>query len=234
MTDTVFYKIDLLVNGHEKINDLCPVVIEHTTEVCCENAVPLTWIICGTIGVIVFLVLLALIAWRLIGNYNTRKNNRLEWKNQERDRCYKLKQDYQSKVLDAYQQNNKVSDYIEEIGKVVDAMKAKNNTVSEYFEKTGVQIAALNVCPEGESQNNDQEILAKIKKIFEDEKNKTKKEEKELQEILDKISNLKGELEKVIDGYPKILKRYIDELNNRISDLNTKLQIETNDESPKE
>ena len=65
MTDTVFYKIDLLVNGHEKINDLCPVVIEHTTEVCCENAVPLTWIICGTIVIVVIIMALSLRGWHI-------------------------------------------------------------------------------------------------------------------------------------------------------------------------
>ena len=101
MTDTVTYKIDLLVNGQETINNLCPFVIEHTTKTCGQNAVPLALIICCTIIIVAIIAAISIWGWHKRKNKieklaDLRKEN--EALKKQNDRLQISKNDYTGKL----------------------------------------------------------------------------------------------------------------------------------------
>lgn len=110
MVDTIYYKFDLLVNGQERINDLCPIVIEQTTNACGQNAVPLAWIICGAIVIISIVAALSIRGWQIRKN-KFAKLDELKKENEE------LKNKDENSQISKTEYAGKLAAFFEELSK---------------------------------------------------------------------------------------------------------------------
>lgn len=110
MVDTIYYKFDLLVNGQERINDLCPIVVEQTTKACGPNAVPLAWIICGTIVIVSIVAALSIRGWQIRKN----KFAKLDELKKENE---KLKQENDRTKISQTEYTGKLAAFLEELSK---------------------------------------------------------------------------------------------------------------------
>lgn len=110
MVDTIYYKFDLLVNGQERINDLCPIVIEQTTNTCGQNAVPVAWIICGTIVIVSIVAALSIRGWHIRKN----KFAKLDELKKENE---KLKQENDRTKISQTEYTGKLAAFLEELSK---------------------------------------------------------------------------------------------------------------------
>ena len=110
MVDTIYYKFDLLVNGQERINDLCPIVVEQTTKACGQNAVPLAWIICGTIVIVSIVAALSIREWHI------RKNKFAELDELKKEN-EKLKQENDRTKISQTEYTGKLAAFLEELSK---------------------------------------------------------------------------------------------------------------------
>lgn len=110
MVDTIYYKFDLLVNGQERINDLCPIVVEQTTKACGQNAVPLAWIICGAIVIISIVAALSIRGWQIRKN----KFAKLDELKKENE---KLKQENDRTKISQTEYTGKLAAFFEELSK---------------------------------------------------------------------------------------------------------------------
>lgn len=111
MVDTIYYKFDLLVNGQERINDLCPIVIEQTTNACGPNAVPLAWIICGTIVIVSIVAALSIRGWHIRKNKFAKSLDELEKENE------KLKKKNDDPQISKTEYTGKLAAFLEELSK---------------------------------------------------------------------------------------------------------------------
>ena len=109
MVDTIYYKFDLLVNGQERINDLCPIVIEQTTNACDPNAVPLAWIICGAIVIVSIVAALSIRGWHI------RKNKFAEFDELKKENEELKKEKDKTKIIQTY--TGKLAAFLEELSK---------------------------------------------------------------------------------------------------------------------
>lgn len=109
MVDTIYYKFDLLVNGQERINDLCPIVIEQTTNACGPNAVPLAWIICGTIVIVSIVAALSIRGWHI------RKNKFAKFDELKKENEELKKEKDKTRISQTY--TGKLAAFLEELSK---------------------------------------------------------------------------------------------------------------------
>lgn len=97
--DTLYLTGDLIAEKLCKCNDVLP-IIQQTKEPCCDNAITITHIICVTLAVVTFLFIIGWLIKPLIESCHKDKEKQKERKFQERECCIKLRQSYQSKLLD--------------------------------------------------------------------------------------------------------------------------------------
>lgn len=109
MVDTIYYKFDLLVNGQERINDLCPIVIEQTTNTCGQNAVPLAWIICGAIVIVSIVAALSIRGWHI------RKNKFAKFDELKKENEELKKEKDKTRISQTY--TGKLAAFLEELSK---------------------------------------------------------------------------------------------------------------------
>lgn len=132
--DTNYYRIELLTNGQGKLSDFCPIVIDNTTKACSENAVAIAHTICTAIVVVAALIVAGIIVWRIIEQCHKRRVAEIDTLRQERESLYKLKSNYQARILDkivsqmedkSESYNEELKKYIEEIDKIIESIDVK-------------------------------------------------------------------------------------------------------------
>lgn len=109
MVDTIYYKIDLLVNGQERINVLCPIVIEQATKACGQNAVLIAGIICGAIVIVSIVAALSIRGWHI------RKNKFAEFDELKNENEELKKEKDKTKIIQTY--TGKLAAFLEELSK---------------------------------------------------------------------------------------------------------------------
>ncbi len=98
--DTLYLTGDLVAEKLCGCKEALPVIIQQTKEPGCNNATTITHIICVTMAVVTFLFILGWLIKPLIESCHKDKEKQKERKFQERESCIKLRQSYQSKLLD--------------------------------------------------------------------------------------------------------------------------------------
>ena len=119
--DTIYLTGDMIAEKLCKCNDALPIIIQQTKEPCCDNgfATQITQIICVTIVVVVLLFILGWLIKPLLESCNKNKEQKNERKYQERESCIKLRQSYQSKLLEELQSANINQDYKDKLEKYI-------------------------------------------------------------------------------------------------------------------
>ena len=123
--DTIFLTGDLLAEKLCGCKEALPVIIQQTKEPCCDNATTITHIICVTVALVAFLIIIGWLIKPLIENFHKNKEKEYERKFQERESCIKLRQSYQSKLLDENKnedKKNKLEEYIGELNTRIDEL----------------------------------------------------------------------------------------------------------------
>lgn len=112
--DTIYFTGDLLVGKVSGCNDVLPIVIKQTTEPCCENTNEIVGMLCNAMVPIVLIAVVGWLIWRIVSQYQKNKNSESERKYKERESLIKLKQEYESKILDEFSSYKKVAEFIQE------------------------------------------------------------------------------------------------------------------------
>lgn len=133
--DTISLTGDLIAEKLCKCNVALPVIIQQTKEPCCDNVTTITQVICVTIALVAFLLIIGWLIKPLIES--CRKNNEKEHerKFQERESCIKLKYSYQSKLLDELHSANINKDYKDKLEGYIAELNTRINDLNKKLER---------------------------------------------------------------------------------------------------
>lgn len=157
IVNQIFDTCGLMVVKLEGINGIQPFVMEHTTKTCSENAVPLAWIVCGTIVIIALLVTMSLLAKKAMFYFHEKKVAEKNRNNQEEDRKNKQIAEYQSKIIEFIKEerlsikkikNDQIESTLkkaEEVSIIIDKTQTKINETIDKIDEQNTQNEA-NAC----------------------------------------------------------------------------------------
>jgi len=134
--DTIYLTGDLIAEKCCGCKEAWPIIIQQTKEPCCDNgfATQITQIICVTIVVVVLLFILGWLIKPLLESCNKNKEQKNERKYQERESCIKLRQSYQSKLLDELHLANINKDYIEKLEGYIGELDTRISVLNKELE----------------------------------------------------------------------------------------------------
>lgn len=123
--DTLYLTGDLITEKLCGCKEAMPIIIQQMKEPGCNNATTITHIICVTMAVVTFLFILGWLIKPLIESCHKDKEKQKERKFQERENCIKLRQSYQSKLLEENKNDDKkkkLEEYISELNTRIDEL----------------------------------------------------------------------------------------------------------------
>ena len=121
----------LIIVKLEGVNGIQPFVMEHTTKTCSENAVPLAWIVCGTIVIIALLVTMSLLAKKAMFYFHEKKVAEKNRNNQEEDRKNKQITEYQSREIEFIKEERLSINKIKNENTIIIAPQTMKDTIDK-------------------------------------------------------------------------------------------------------
>lgn len=232
--DTIFLTGELITGKLCRCNEIMPVIIQQTTEHCCENAKAITWFICGTIIQVVLVIVVGWLLCKIIDILLKNNNAKNERKYKERENLIKLKQDYQARVLEEFVSFKKICEHVEDEKRKLEKIEKEKNgkDIHDTKESHGVSEMIQQIEKLLAESSEKASICDKIGKYIQEKKEeiqKHKDEENRLETIFERIEKDQSVIANA--KYIEKLNDYLGKIDGKISDLNNELGIKNREKN---
>lgn len=157
--DTIYLTGDLIAEKLCGCKEAMPIIIQQTKEPCCfDNAEMLAWIICGAVVAVAFLIVAGWLIRHKMDCCMKVMEAENKRKEQERDSLIKLKQEYESKVLNEFASYKKVVDFIQE-------EKKKQSSAGQWEKMEGLLSESTEIKYAGKLEKYMNELNDRISKL---------------------------------------------------------------------
>lgn len=206
----------LIIVKLEGVNGIQPFVMEHTTKTCSENAVPLAWIVCGTIVIIALLVTMSLLAKKAMFYFHEKKVAEKNRNNQEEDRKNKQITEYQSREIEFIKEERLSINKIKN-----DQLEPTLKIIEEVFISINKTQTKINETIRKNEKQNEKDARNALKELNEKEKNF----ETEMKKVKESLDEIKNKLDEIITSdkmdYIKLLDTFINCNKNKVENEGT-------------